>query len=681
MRSFGELLTEYMKRSGISDSEMARAIGVQRQTIFRWKEGSVVRPRLREDVLRCSAKLRLTPEERDLLLISAGFPPEHPVPSASLQSFSDATGSETTASAPPFSSPPPALDMAPQLAGERQAEIARDVPSHVSPYMPGQDSLGALLEAADVRLAETDAASRATPFSNSSPVSFANEGTPATKPVWLAGSLWRWLGYALLAAIGVIVASGSPWGDREQSWLTWFTPATPTLAPMPTATPEPSPAPTPVPTLPFAQAGHNEQLIVIAEFGNYTGGNRNYRLSSRLRDALQSEIEAIDLRGVRVEIWPQVIDSRSQALQVLRHANATLFVWGEYDDLRVAINYNYSDARRTGLVERTLQSLDDLPTVIQEDAPRAVKMLALLTLGLVYRDANAPLAQTVLERALAQKSDEVELTMKTLFYLATIYTRQSCNLERAELAMCDRTIDLYRQLIALEPQPAAQWVNAWYNRGNAYYARSILAAKGSPELQEDLNAAIADYSRAIEIAPAYSKPFFNRGSVYYTRNQNGDTERAIADLSEALRLQPDQASVYFTRGLALMRQDGDGAWDADLRQALALNPDDSASHVALCWGYALAAEPEQALAECDAARTLVKDASQFADAYGIVYAQLGRTEEALAELQRYLEWLKTTQPTQLFERKNGPLVEGWIKALNQGRNPFDQTMLERLRKA
>lgn len=76
MRTFAELLTEYMARTGISDSELARTLGVRRQTIFRWKEGLVDKPRYRDDVLRCAERLRLTPDERDALLLSAGFPPE-----------------------------------------------------------------------------------------------------------------------------------------------------------------------------------------------------------------------------------------------------------------------------------------------------------------------------------------------------------------------------------------------------------------------------------------------------------------------------------------------------------------------------------------------------------------------------------------------------------------------------
>ena len=74
METFGELLLQYIERAGISGSELARRIGVRRQTIFRWKDGQIRRPRYRADVLRCANHLRLTPDERDKLLSAAGFP-------------------------------------------------------------------------------------------------------------------------------------------------------------------------------------------------------------------------------------------------------------------------------------------------------------------------------------------------------------------------------------------------------------------------------------------------------------------------------------------------------------------------------------------------------------------------------------------------------------------------------
>ncbi len=76
MQTFSELLKRHTERTGISDAELARAVGVRRQTIFRWKEGTVARPRSRDDVLAVSLKLRLSPSETDELLLAAGFHPE-----------------------------------------------------------------------------------------------------------------------------------------------------------------------------------------------------------------------------------------------------------------------------------------------------------------------------------------------------------------------------------------------------------------------------------------------------------------------------------------------------------------------------------------------------------------------------------------------------------------------------
>lgn len=78
MKTFSELLSDYIRRLGISDAELARTIGVRRQTIFRWREGLTARPRQRDDVLLLAKKLRLAPDERDALLLSAGFSPQSP---------------------------------------------------------------------------------------------------------------------------------------------------------------------------------------------------------------------------------------------------------------------------------------------------------------------------------------------------------------------------------------------------------------------------------------------------------------------------------------------------------------------------------------------------------------------------------------------------------------------------
>ncbi len=76
MKPFSEQLSEFVQRAGISDAELARRLGVSRQTIFRWREGATQSPRHRPDVVRLAEALRLTPQERDQFLLAAGFHPE-----------------------------------------------------------------------------------------------------------------------------------------------------------------------------------------------------------------------------------------------------------------------------------------------------------------------------------------------------------------------------------------------------------------------------------------------------------------------------------------------------------------------------------------------------------------------------------------------------------------------------
>jgi len=61
----------------------------------------------------------------------------------------------------------------------------------------------------------------------------------------------------------------------------------------------------------------------------------------------------------------------------------------------------------------------------------------------------------------------------------------------------------------------------------------------------ELDAALADLNRAIEIDPTYACAFVNRGRVYRFKH---DTDRAIADYDEAIRLNPRMVLAWNNRG-------------------------------------------------------------------------------------------------------------------------------------
>ncbi len=79
----------------------------------------------------------------------------------------------------------------------------------------------------------------------------------------------------------------------------------------------------------------------------------------------------------------------------------------------------------------------------------------------------------------------------------------------------------------------------------AYYHRA-----GSKTEFKDINGAIADYSRAIEIYPGYADALVNRGILKY---EQGDNNGAIDDFNGALKIYPNFADALYNIGNIKLR--------------------------------------------------------------------------------------------------------------------------------
>src|SRR6266567_190713 len=85
----------------------------------------------------------------------------------------------------------------------------------------------------------------------------------------------------------------------------------------------------------------------------------------------------------------------------------------------------------------------------------------------------------------------------------------------------------------------------------------------------DMNGAIADCTRAIDLDPKSEPAVYRRGAL---KLQKGDNNGAIADLTRAIELSPNTADYYNDRGLAKLRKrDNDGAI-VDFTRAIELDP-------------------------------------------------------------------------------------------------------------
>lgn len=80
---------------------------------------------------------------------------------------------------------------------------------------------------------------------------------------------------------------------------------------------------------------------------------------------------------------------------------------------------------------------------------------------------------------------------------------------------------------------SAKTATAYINRGKAYYL------KGQLEL------AIADYTKAIELNPQDAEAHGYRGDAYLEKGQH---DQAIRDYTKAIQLNPKYAMVYYKRG-------------------------------------------------------------------------------------------------------------------------------------
>lgn len=117
-------------------------------------------------------------------------------------------------------------------------------------------------------------------------------------------------------------------------------------------------------------------------------------------------------------------------------------------------------------------------------------------------------------------------------------------------------------------------------RANNYLAE---AAKGNPNnalavyyqglidyTQRDINSAIANYNRALEVNPNFALAYFSRGLANY---RLGNKQQALADYNDALRVNPVDPWSYVNRGI--VREDLNDVSGAltDYDRAIRIDPD------------------------------------------------------------------------------------------------------------
>ena len=210
---------------------------------------------------------------------------------------------------------------------------------------------------------------------------------------------------------------------------------------------------------------------------------------------------------------------------------------------------------------------------------------------------------------------------------AAIYTNRG--LAYGEIGRFDLAIADYTAAIGLVPT----YVPAFVDRGIAY--RNTRQA----------DRAIADYNQAIALDPSDAYAFSNRATAYTDKKADA---LAIADFTAALHLQPTNPRTYVNRAVTY---DAIGRLDlseSDYSRALVLRPGYGDALNGRCFVRAEQGLLTQALADCNAALALSRNAETL-DSRGFVFLKFGQFTQAIHDYDDALR-LSPRMPSSLYGR-------------------------------
>jgi tetratricopeptide (TPR) repeat protein len=214
----------------------------------------------------------------------------------------------------------------------------------------------------------------------------------------------------------------------------------------------------------------------------------------------------------------------------------------------------------------------------------------------------------------------------------------------------------FSRALELDPHLAS----GYYARGWAYYWLG------------ESQAAIADCTQAIALGfDPLSRAYAACGLA---RSATGDHEQAIMDFTTAIEIDPHAADIYFARGNAHIGRRNHAQAVGDFRAAIELDRDFALAHNNLCWYASLLGEAAEVMESCERAVLLEPNVPAFRDSRGLARALIGDFAGAIEDFRYYVE---ASEAGGYYET-GGAQRDAWIDALEAGRNPFDEAMMEEL---
>ncbi len=197
------------------------------------------------------------------------------------------------------------------------------------------------------------------------------------------------------------------------------------------------------------------------------------------------------------------------------------------------------------------------------------------------------------------------------------------------------------------PRPGAGQYEQGQNTMTTREARAADSLNRGLQLEAsgDVDAALAEFERAIAINPELTPAYIKAGDIYRSRKEY---EMAESRYGRAAQIEPGNFDAQYLHGLVLQLMNRvDESVRAYLR-ALAIRPDDFEANMNLGTAYLQLSDPGQALQFSQRAVRIQPASGPARINLGAVYAALDRHEAAVIEYQQAAELMPTPDPRLLL---------------------------------
>jgi len=178
-------------------------------------------------------------------------------------------------------------------------------------------------------------------------------------------------------------------------------------------------------------------------------------------------------------------------------------------------------------------------------------------------------------------------------------------------------ISEFSRAVELNPR----YVEAFYFRAQCLF------------LNRDIDRALSDYDKVIELAPrapGVERIYNNRSVILISK---GDLEKAFKDLDQAITLNPNYAEAYSNRGLIrFFRNDKTGA-ATDYEKSLALNPKSPSTYINRGIIFYENGNLARAIADFDRAIELAPNTARAYVNLGVLHVLNGEIDLAVTHLK------------------------------------------------